>query len=202
MTSSTFFSVALIGILGTTASMSLQKPANRPVFLDYGPLPSTIREYWQKCDFVVHGRVSHVSAAEAVSQLGRNAPMLVIHTVTFQIVESLKNDPDRPAGLSIDVRYDGGTAVVNGTEVSTAYGAPLPGVGGEEYVLFLARSRVGRAYYALLNGSAGAFKVDVLQGRATLLPSVAFNMKNEFAGKKDVALTELLETLRKLRDSR
>ncbi|HKV98498.1 MAG TPA: hypothetical protein VJN96_01680 [Vicinamibacterales bacterium] len=126
-----------------------EQPAPTLEVVDYAAPPATLEELWQHANLIVRARV--VRNHPAVAKHTSGAPT-VLRYQELDITEVLKEDRLRRPG-NIQVKQEGGSLIVDGRQVETAYTAKLLQA-GDDVVLFLNRDAAGDGYW-IAYGSVG-----------------------------------------------
>ena len=166
------------------------------IFVDEVGPPSTMRAMYDRCALVVHGVVEVVGSP--MRRPDSDMPVAVRHQ-TIRVLEVLKAENERPTPARIQVMQVGGTIDVGGRETATNYVVPLFRV-GDELVLFLMKGR-NQAVYSIAYGEGGVFNINTADSSAHVPENISRTMP-EFANRKVIPSTELLSSLRSLRDKR
>jgi hypothetical protein len=178
------------GSLLAQAPQQSRAPERVGLTLDYGPVPRTLREFWNTTDLVIHGIVT------AIDQPERRGSV-VSRRYRARVIEVLKGEvvPDQ-SSADLRVRYLGGSLVDAGVEyVSTADGDEL--VVGSEYVLFLDLDADGASYW-MSHGRISVFPVD-RSGLTVAVPEVGNGLWPELRGGSTIRKAALLALLRNFR---
>lgn len=184
------------GVVGASSTRQGRGAASpeKYVVLDYAAPPATLKEMYAKSSIVVHAKVKSSEEPRTVSD-----GHLVLRNHLVEILEVLKTKPDVSLGPGIIVRQFGGTVVINGQKVSTAF-PEIVLQAAEAFVLFLAPSPEPNIY-DIVPGAGGAFAID-RTGQSVRVPQSVQHFMAAFTGKEIVPLSELLASLRALRDAR
>lgn len=178
--------------LALLLSAGLVQSGKETIYMDFMGPPPTLTAFVQGSVAVVHVTVKSTSLPQADRRASQQRPRAVRFQV-LTVVEVLKADSAKPIGSEIVVKQYGGTLVVNGGEISTAYPMPVFNV-GDEMVLILER---GADDYVVMAAEAGAFKIDAASREARVPQGVRDHMP-AYQQRQTVPASELLTTLRAL----
>jgi hypothetical protein len=179
------------------ARQSAQSPASlsqpEVIWLDAGPLPSSLQQLWTQTALVVRGEVT--SVGEPIRHPGSPSP-LAIRFSTIRVIEIVKATRDLRVepGQVIQVMQFGGTIVDHGREVQTKSSATLLTTGLDAY-FFLNKLTTPDAY-AIVHDDAGVFPI--APGDLVQVPQLLKHLP-ELEGRVAVPGTELKKIFRHLR---
>lgn len=187
----------LLGVLPALAlflaphTVAAQSPVSTTPVGDYPVPPPSFEELIGSVDLVVYGKVTDNGEPQGRKSDGAD---YVARFPTVKILEVISNRIDLKGKGKISIHQVGGTAVVNGREVSTGYDETLLQE-GQTVLLFLKRLGSDDGVFYIAYGPGGLIRVDEKTGQGSVSPRLRH--VSAIHGRSAIGKDELLETLRK-----
>jgi hypothetical protein len=172
-------------------TVAAQSPVSRTPVADYPAPPPSFEELISSVDLVVYGKVTKNGEPQGSKSDGFD---YVARFPIVKILEVISNRIDLMGKGEISIRQVGGTAAVNGREVSTEYDETLLQE-GQTALLFLKRNGSNPGVFYIAYGPGGLIRVDEKTGQGSIPPRL--RPVSAIHGRSVIAKDELLETLRK-----
>jgi len=158
---------------------------------DYPLPPASLAQTIATVDLVVYGKVT--KAGEPQHKQTPGGLDYVLRFPSVKVLEVLASPPNVKGPREISIRQVGGTVVVDGRELSSAYNEMLLQP-GEAVVLFLKRTEADDSFY-IAYGPGGLIRVDADRGRASI-PNQLRHVQ-EVGGRSVMSEEDLLKAIRK-----
>ena len=175
---------------GNQSAVSPAQP--EVIWVDAGPLPTSLKQLWTKTAVVVRGEVTSVS--EPRRHPTDRAP-LAIRFYTIRVIEIAKTakDLEIEPGRIVRVMQFGGTIVDQGHEIRTISSATVLSAGLEAY--FFLNKLENPDAYTIVHDDAGVFRI--VSGDLVQVPQLLKHVP-ELQDRETVPSAELKKILRHL----